>query len=748
MQQAVSGVRGAGRYAWDRLQGVDSDIAMADAKTQQQNDMANAQAHVAALPTAARIPLQMLGAAPLAAALAPLGILGGGAAFGAIAGADRPMENNLTAADGSGALELIKHMAKGAVGGVAGAGLGYAGGRVVGNLATRSGLTDLASQGLSKVAPNISAALGTAGQVGEAISDRQSILDNLGDAGDVGQTAAKQQIARQATTKAQAKVLYDAAREDTQPLDDPELNALLADPAVQKQYQNVVRVRNAGPNPLPTTSAPENVPLALQKMGVSQETYARLQALGQERANPIASNPSVPPARSLARYAPTMYRETNIDRAIPFLDPSSTTDLHYQDIHLADQPHLALGQNGNTGVVFEFDTKGLQGTLNQSKPGLAVPGAGDVGREFVASGNPQSAYTNAVRSVTIKPDADAMYPSLLKRLQNVIVPRLENQGWAKTMLEDGSIQLTRPAVTAASTATSSRIPMLSGTDILPPELSGGAPTGVSLPDPEALAMLRKELYNTARGYQSSTSGLKQEEALTILDKVDKITQKLYAASPARQSANQFYAGAKGAEEGFAGGVDSFKNANNVSGETLTTNSPEAQRLALETPRNARETPEAQAARGSAFRTGASSSYRDAILNTKVDRGLQSIAGMSELAPTDQAASARSLMFQSPADASPLEQTLAKIRGKAATMPSSSGAGRIPLSEGGLTRLVLRKAWNAPDLLKGVDGQQLLTTLRNNPKAVADLVARYRSGAAPLQAAQQILPLLWGGQAAR
>src|SRR5258708_2704632 len=185
VQPLVRGARGGFKGSDDVATGVDPDIAKADAEDEYRRSMANSQAHVAALPTAARIPLQMLGAAPLAAELAPLGILGGGAAFGAIAGADRPMENNLTASDGSGALELIKHMAKGAVAGAAGAKLGQAGGRILGNIATRTGLTDAVSNGLSKVMPNTSAALGTAGQVGEALSDRQSVIDNLGDAGDV-----------------------------------------------------------------------------------------------------------------------------------------------------------------------------------------------------------------------------------------------------------------------------------------------------------------------------------------------------------------------------------------------------------------------------------------------------------------------------------------------------------------------------------------------------------------------------------
>lgn len=206
----------------------------------------------------------------------------------------------------------------------------------------------------------------------------------------------------------------------------------------------------------------------------------------------IANAPrSFPTANGLSRFAPVMYRETNIDRAVPFLDPSAMTDLHYQDVHLADQPHLALGQGANQGVKFELATDGLQGLPNTSKPGLAFSGQVGNGQEFIGRSNPQSAYINAVRAVTISPDAQFSSPALAQRLKNVILPRLESQGWTKTALEDGSVRYT-PPVSSASPSSATAI------DRLSPQITS---------DPGMMAFLQQKGLLPANNASPSTSGV-------------------------------------------------------------------------------------------------------------------------------------------------------------------------------------------------------------------------------------------------
>lgn len=516
---------------------------------------------VASMPGYLRVPLQMIGGAPLAVAAAPLGLIGGGAAFGAAAGADQDTQNDPLSK--AGAIERVKNIAKGSAVGAVGAKLGQFGGRVAGNIAARSGLTDALSKGLSNVMPNTSAAIGTAGQVGEALSDRQSILDNLGDAGDTGTNAAQQQIDRVASTRAHAKELYDHARQDQTVINNPRIRQILSDPRVRKAYQAVSNSFDQSGRPLPST-------------------------------------------------------------------PTNT---------------VLSPRSGASGLLSDDDV------------------------------------SNAA----------------------AIFDRMHGGG------------------------------------------SGVNPT---LPDPETLSLLKRELYASAQGKLGSSVPLKQEEAQAILPLVDELRGQLHSASPAWKLADAFYSSAKGEEGAFADGYDAFRNAKNVTGKTLTENSPEAQRLALDTPRFASEPVPAQQARGTAFRTGASSSARESILDKPVDRGLQSIIGLSELAPTQPAMQARSLMFENPETASPLEQTLAKIRAKAASLPSGSGDGRIPVSPTGLLRAGLRKATQSPNLIKSQEGQQLLADLLRNPQSLADQIAAYRNGAAGLQPLQQLVPLLLGGQGAR
>lgn len=226
--------------------------------------LARQREKTASLSAKARIPLQIAGGAPVAALLAPYGLVGGGAAYGAAQGADAPAESFTG---------RMLNTGKGAAIGAASAKAGQLLGKGVANVVNRAGFTDLVAEGVNKISPKLAATMGTRGQVNAALEDRQDILDALGDN---GTTAAASQLKRIANTKAQAKVLYGAARKDTRALSDPELQQLLADPQIQKAYQVASELRSAAGNPLPQVTAPDQVPLALQKMGVSQEQYQKL----------------------------------------------------------------------------------------------------------------------------------------------------------------------------------------------------------------------------------------------------------------------------------------------------------------------------------------------------------------------------------------------------------------------------------------------------------------------------------------
>lgn len=257
-QRAVAGYRGALSLA-----GI-GDETPEEALTQQREN-------VESLPGKARIPLQMLGGAPAAALVAPLGVAGGGAAIGGAMGVDAPAED---------IGERLKNTAFGAgTGAVAGKAL-QLGGRGIANVANRTGLTDKLAGAVNRISPKLGASSGTRGQVNAAFQDRKDILRAIGDD---GVPAAKKQIDRIAETNARANELYGLAKQDTRAIEDPRLLAILEDPQVAKAMEAVSGIRSASGAPLPRSAAPETVPTSLSGMGVSQARYEELMAVARKR---------------------------------------------------------------------------------------------------------------------------------------------------------------------------------------------------------------------------------------------------------------------------------------------------------------------------------------------------------------------------------------------------------------------------------------------------------------------------------
>ncbi len=248
--RAVSGYRGLLSLA-----GLGSDTP-GDAMAEQRRD-------VAAMPLKARLPLQLLGGIPAAAAAMPLGLVGGGAALGAASGADQPATS---------ALGRLKNTAFGAgIGGVAAKGAQLAGSAVA-NLANRTGLTDKIAGLVGKVSPEAGAAMGTRGQVNSVLSDRQDILDQLGNMDAPG----KLQLERIAATKAKAAALYGTARQDQQIVTDPRIQALLQDPDVANAFNTVKSLRAAQGNPVPSVNNLAAPPQAQMNKLIRPEDWQRM----------------------------------------------------------------------------------------------------------------------------------------------------------------------------------------------------------------------------------------------------------------------------------------------------------------------------------------------------------------------------------------------------------------------------------------------------------------------------------------
>lgn len=146
-------------------------------------------------------------------------------------------------------------------------------------------------------------------------------------------------------------------------------------------------------------------------------------------------------ARDLGEFGDAVYRETDIEGLMDFVGGTSR-DMTWDDVYFATSPDLALGQGKNVGVLIEVDPKGLRGQVNTSKPGWdMIYGQGDA--ELLARLNRQGQYREAVRSVVIRPDAVADKVTSM-RLKRIVIPSLVDEGWVKSVLDDGSIRLERP----------------------------------------------------------------------------------------------------------------------------------------------------------------------------------------------------------------------------------------------------------------------------------------------------------------
>lgn len=165
------------------------------------------------------------------------------------------------------------------------------------------------------------------------------------------------------------------------------------------------------------------------------------ETLDQGKKGPGSSPPPESNYRtSIGDYADRAYRDTSVSGALDLL-PGSVRSTEVGDVHLSHTENLALGQNGNTGVVIEFDPRDIQGQVNRSKPTWReMWNAGEA--EYVARGNTQDKYRNSVVSFTIAADAKS---SPVERAQmSNLLKSLSEKGWTKEKRPDGSVKWTRP----------------------------------------------------------------------------------------------------------------------------------------------------------------------------------------------------------------------------------------------------------------------------------------------------------------
>jgi hypothetical protein len=141
--------------------------------------------------------------------------------------------------------------------------------------------------------------------------------------------------------------------------------------------------------------------------------------------------------KPLSEFTDTLYRETSAESALELLPGSNVmVDTSPDVFYFSNKAELALGQGNNKGVLIEFDSGKIQGRVDRSKPAWEMAyKSGDA--EFTSKLVKQGTYQEAVRSVTVKPDA-VMGKSVKMRLQRIVGE------WDKTSNPDGSVTYTRP----------------------------------------------------------------------------------------------------------------------------------------------------------------------------------------------------------------------------------------------------------------------------------------------------------------
>ena len=256
-----------------------------------------------------------------------------------------------------------------------------------------------------------------------------------------------------------------------------------------------------------------------------------------------------------------------------------------------------------------------------------------------------------------------------------------------------------------------------------------------MPDPEALATIKRWLGDAARGLDSPLETTK-DAAQATLGKVAQIRNVLHDVSPAWKQADTYYADAMGQREAYVDGYNAFRGAKNIEGSAVPEKSAEAMEQTITTPRYASEPPEAQQNRLEAFTNGVKARQVDQVRGAPVDRAIHSAVNVPSLAPDAVTMGVRNLgNLNNPAAQSGLENTLATARGVADQSPPSM-QNRIPTTAFGAVRAGLRKLVVPPDLLRSVPGQQMIAARTLNRPLNMDEIGQSTAGQTFLDALRQ------------
>lgn len=175
-------------------------------------------------------------------------------------------------------------------------------------------------------------------------------------------------------------------------------------------------------------------------IGVAGKVAREAKALGAVEG--VARVGALPTAtdrsrKSLNAYGQSVYRETSLDDARELLPNGRVlgNDI-LPEVYLSNTQDLAIGQGRNRGVLLEFDATPLQGTHITRKP-LWEQLYQNGQAEILGLDNAMTQYQQALRAITIRPDAEGSR-GVRGLFRNIVLPELEQRGWVKTANSDGS----------------------------------------------------------------------------------------------------------------------------------------------------------------------------------------------------------------------------------------------------------------------------------------------------------------------
>lgn len=151
---------------------------------------------------------------------------------------------------------------------------------------------------------------------------------------------------------------------------------------------------------------------------------------------------------NLGKYFPSVWSEMSGDTAGKVLPKTNVySDPRALRVWVSNKRDLAKGQGLNTGILVEFDTNGLTGSAQFTKPASRFMWDNDNSGEFVIDGgDPDSAsLRDNVKAFTINKDAD-LSKSEQVRIDQAI-SALMADGWTKTTNNNGSVTYAQPTNT-------------------------------------------------------------------------------------------------------------------------------------------------------------------------------------------------------------------------------------------------------------------------------------------------------------